>query len=91
MPKKFPVVVAELKKNAKERIRVTLDLFRGTPILSVRVWYQDEENTWKPGRQGLAMDARKARRAEKATKRGMDKLSGDRIPTFSSPTGMGTM
>lgn len=66
MSRKFPIIVTEMKKNSKERIRFTVEDYRGIPVVNVRVWYLDENDTWKPGRQGLAMDVKKIREFSKA-------------------------
>lgn len=43
-----------IPKNAREEIRVTAETFHGCDIVSLRVWYQDAEGAWRPGKQGLA-------------------------------------
>lgn len=46
-------VVAEIRKNSREVIRITLQEFKGVPLCSVRVWFEAEDGTMRPGRDGL--------------------------------------
>lgn len=46
------VIIAEFDRNAREKIRIALDDFRGTNTVDVRVWYRDGLEL-KPGRQGI--------------------------------------
>jgi len=70
-----PVLIAELSKNARERVRVRLTEYHGYRLLDVRVFYQDARGEWNPGRgltvrRELIPELRKAllaaERAEKA-------------------------
>ncbi len=47
-------VVAEIRKNNREVIRVALKEYEGRDICSVRVWYEAEDGTMRPGKDGLA-------------------------------------
>ena len=50
----LPIVCAEFDKKSREVVRVTLDKYRGTLMLAVRVWYRDGA-TLKPVRAGITM------------------------------------
>lgn len=52
MSASLPIVVCEVEKNNRERIRVTLDHFAGRNTIDVRIWYRDGDR-WKPTRQGV--------------------------------------
>ncbi|MEM9232517.1 MAG: transcriptional coactivator p15/PC4 family protein, partial [Pseudomonadota bacterium] len=45
----------ELRKSAREVIRVERQDFRGYDILNVRVFYDDGSGEYRPGKQGLAI------------------------------------
>ena len=47
--------VAQFEKNSKEEIRVSIDEFRGTKIINIRVFYRSPTGEWLPGKQGIAM------------------------------------
>jgi hypothetical protein len=49
------VVVAKFEKNKKEEVRFSVGIFHGRRIINIRVYYKDDDGTWKPGKQGLAV------------------------------------
>ena len=49
------VVVAQFEKNKKEEVRVSVGSFHGRQIINMRVFYKDDDGSWKPGKQGLAL------------------------------------
>ena len=46
-------VIATIRKNAREEIRIGLQKWKGSTIASVRVWYRAEDGTMRPGKDGL--------------------------------------
>ena len=50
-------VVKTVRKNVHEDIRVGLQEFRGRPIASVRVWFEAEDASMPPGKDGLNFKA----------------------------------
>lgn len=48
-------VVAQFEKNKKEEVRLSVGTFHGRKIINIRVFYRDDDGTWKPGKQGLAI------------------------------------
>jgi hypothetical protein len=49
------IVVAQFEKNKKEEVRISVGTFHGRRIINLRVYYKDDDGTWKPGKQGLAL------------------------------------
>jgi hypothetical protein len=49
------IVVAQFEKNKKEEVRISVGTFHGRRIINVRIYYKDDDGTWKPGKQGLAL------------------------------------
>jgi Transcriptional Coactivator p15 (PC4) len=47
--------VAQFEKNSKEQVRVSIDDFRGTKIINMRVFYRSQSGEWLPGKQGIAL------------------------------------
>lgn len=47
-------IVAEIEKNARERIRVTLDTYRGHRLVGFRVWVPNGD-TEVPTKAGIVM------------------------------------
>jgi hypothetical protein len=48
-------VIAQFEKNKKEEVRISVGTFHGRRIINVRVFYKDDDGTWKPGKQGVAV------------------------------------
>ena len=52
------IVIAELGKNAREVIRVSLAAFKGTSILNLWCYYRDPAGNLRPGKGGIAVSLR---------------------------------
>ena len=50
-----PVIVAEVEKNARELVRVSLEEFKGHRLVSVRAWARDPLKGTVPTRQGVSL------------------------------------
>jgi Transcriptional Coactivator p15 (PC4) len=51
-------LLATIRKNAREEIRIMRGDFKGHDIIGVRVWFQDRDTGEKrPGKDGLAFRA----------------------------------
>ena len=49
------MLICEISKNQKEKIRVSIEEFRGATFADVRVFWQDEQGSWKPSRKGISL------------------------------------
>lgn len=49
-----PVVIATIKKNARETIRVTLEEYQGHMLFNAKVFYDAGDGEMRPGKAGLA-------------------------------------
>lgn len=47
-------MIAELDKNAAERLRIELTEFRGYCLRKMRIFWRDPLGEWRPGRGGFA-------------------------------------
>ena len=47
------IIVAEWKKNAKEVVRVMLQVYEGKRTVSIRTWYRGPDGELLAGRQGI--------------------------------------
>lgn len=54
----LPLIIAQWPRNIRESLRVTLDEFRGRPIIDIRCWYWNEAGELKPGRSGITVSTR---------------------------------
>ena len=51
-------VLASIRKNNREEIRVTRGEYKGHDVVNVRVWFQDRDSgEMLPGRDGVAFRA----------------------------------
>jgi hypothetical protein len=51
-------LIATVRKNAREEIRITRGDFKGFDVVGVRVWFQDRDTgVMRPGKDGLAFRA----------------------------------
>jgi hypothetical protein len=49
--------IAEIEKNSKERIRVSVEEYKGHKFVDCRVYFQDEAGEWRPSKKGIALNA----------------------------------
>lgn len=49
------MTVAVIQKNSREELRVSVETFKGVPLVNLRVWFRNEEGEWRPGKQGVAL------------------------------------
>jgi Transcriptional Coactivator p15 (PC4) len=64
-----PITVAEWQRNARERIRISLDQFCGRNVVSLRTWWTNEKGEERPGRDGITLDIHHVSKLAKAFKR----------------------
>lgn len=53
-------IIHEFKKNLYETVRLSLDNFKGSDILSIWVFYSNDgdEGEWKPSKKGVSLQAK---------------------------------
>jgi hypothetical protein len=49
-------IIADLKKNSREIIRIDISEFKGKELINIRVWFDDMEGGYKPTQKGVALD-----------------------------------
>lgn len=47
------MLIGEFERNPTERIRVTVEEFKGTKRLDIRIYYKDDDEEWKPTKRGV--------------------------------------
>lgn len=48
------MLIAEIQKNLWERVRVSLDDFKGHKVCNIRVFFESEPGVWLPSTKGIA-------------------------------------
>jgi hypothetical protein len=52
----LPVLISEWPRNAREMLRIKLDVYRGNAVVDRRCWYPDKATgEMKPGRGGVTL------------------------------------
>ena len=49
-------LIAELEKNQKEKIRISIEEYRGARFVDCRVYWEDDQGEWKPSKKGIALN-----------------------------------
>lgn len=49
------MVICEVEKNMKERIRVSIERYRGSTFCDIRVYFEAENGEWRPTRKGISL------------------------------------
>ena len=48
--------IAEIQKNVKERIRVSIEEYHDHTFVDLRVYWQDDQGEWRPTKKGIALN-----------------------------------
>jgi hypothetical protein len=63
--------VATIKKNSREEIRISLDVFNGHRLFNMRVFFEAEDGAMRPGKNGLAFKVEKLEEFAEAVTTGL--------------------
>ena len=50
------MLICEIDKNMKEKIRVSVEEFRSHRFIDCRVYFEDDTGTWIPTKKGIALN-----------------------------------
>lgn len=51
------MMISEIAKNTKERIKVTIQDYHGHRFVDCRVYFADDTGTWRPTKKGIALNS----------------------------------
>lgn len=51
------MIISEIEKNTKEKIRVSIEEFKGHMFVDCRVYFVDDTGTWRPTKKGIALNS----------------------------------
>ena len=68
--------IAEIEKNAKEKIRVSIEEYKGHKFVDCRVYFQDEAGEWRPTKKGIALNDDTIDKVIEALQKASKKLEG---------------
>lgn len=69
------MLIGEIQKNSTERIRVSIEEYKGYSFLDVRVYYEDDQGEWRPTKKGIAVPPDKVRDLIELLRKGTKKQS----------------
>ena len=70
------MLISEISKNQKEKIRVSIEEYRGTRFIDCRVYFQDETGEWKPTKKGIALNSESIAEVIKGLEKARIELEG---------------
>jgi hypothetical protein len=53
-----PLIVAEWPLHRRERLRVSIEEFKGARLISVRKWFEADDGSWRPTSRGISLSIR---------------------------------
>lgn len=71
------MLIAEIPKNSLERIRVSIDEYKGHKLIDCRVHYQDGQGEWRPTKKGIALNAETILEVIEALQKARQTLEGE--------------
>ena len=69
------MLIGEFQKNAVERVRVSLEEFRGFQFVDVRAYFEDKDGAWRPTRKGIAVPPDKVEELVALLRKAIEKIS----------------
>ncbi|MGD0231168.1 MAG: transcriptional coactivator p15/PC4 family protein [Syntrophorhabdales bacterium] len=74
------MLICEVEKNMKERIRVSIEEYHGHRFIDCRVYYEDAQGELKPTKKGIALNADTIDEVIEALKKGSAALEDQLSP-----------
>jgi hypothetical protein len=50
------MLICDIEKNMKERIRISIEEYRGSRFIDCRVYFECEDGEWRPTKKGIALN-----------------------------------
>lgn len=93
------MLIADIEKNTREHVRVTIVEYHGHKFIDCRVYYRDEAGDWQPTRKGIALNSDSINDVIAALQKGRDTLGNVLSPRVEDrrarpagkPVGTGTV
>ena len=48
-------IIASIRKNSREEIRVAHETFKGHELISIRIWFEADDGSMRPGKAGITI------------------------------------
>lgn len=69
------MIINEVEKNTKERIRVSIEVYQWHMFIDCRVYFIDDTGTWRPTKKGIALSNKCINNVIKALEEASAKLA----------------
>jgi len=70
------MLICDFEKNTKERVRVSIEEYRGSRFIDLRVYWQDEQGEYRPSKKGIALNGACINRAIEGLQKASKELDG---------------
>ncbi|MDR6419893.1 hypothetical protein J2801_002144 [Paraburkholderia phenoliruptrix] len=54
-PEQIGTMIAEIQKNSRERLRITVGQYKGHEFVGIRVWFVGTDGQYWPSRSGVTL------------------------------------
>jgi hypothetical protein len=54
-PEEIGTLIAEIQKNSRERLRVTVGQYKGHEYIGIRIWFVAGDGEYRPTRSGITL------------------------------------
>ena len=77
VPASPPEPLYTFAKNSRERVQASLTTFKSRPYIDVRVYFQADDDSWRPTKKGITIDADLLDELEAAVRALREAVGGD--------------
>ncbi len=70
------MLIAEIEKNMKEKIKISIEEYRGFKFIDCRVYFEDDLGLWHATRKGIALNDETVAEVIEALKKAVPVLQG---------------
>jgi hypothetical protein len=82
-------LIAAIRRNAREEIRVTLGEWNGAPVFGIRAWFRADDGTMRPSKDGLTLRAELLPELARAIADAARQARGDGVLAAPMPSRVG--
>ena len=69
------MILGEIERNPTERLRISLENFKGRDYVDLRIYYQDDAGEWRPTKKGVTLSPEKVDEAMEILQKVKDEIS----------------
>jgi hypothetical protein len=81
-------IIAEIAKNSKEKLIVSVVEYKGHMLIDTRVHFEDIAGTWRPTKKGIILNDQTAEKVIDALEKAISELRGQSGSTNKNTGGI---